>query len=390
MTTTPTLAMPNFNEPFIIESDASSDGIGAVLTEHGRPIAFMSRALGVAKKSWSVYAKEMLAIVHPVHTWRPYLLGRKFYIHTDQCSLKHLLEQRIVTPEQQKWVAKLIGHEYEIRVVLPPQSPIIHQLLKEFHDSPIGGHSGVLCTYKRLAQQFYWPSMHRSVKDHVASCEVCQRTKGQVSLLMKAVSNMNGGAFEMGKAKIPEPKSFVGKLKIVPMYLANDAKLWWRTKVEQSISGQCSIVTWDDFKKALKAQFYPENVAYNVQCKLAELQHTGSIREYVRSFTALMLDIKDMSEADRLFNFQKGLKPWARNELVRRGVKELSTALAAVESLDDYTSNASKRMFNSPQVQIIAQTNGVEIRMGEWIGATPPLEGLRGELRTRGLTPTNL
>ncbi|KAF2320912.1 hypothetical protein GH714_031791 [Hevea brasiliensis] len=113
-----------------------------------------------------------------------------------------------------------------------------------------------------------------------------------------------------------------GKLKIVPMYLANDAKLWWRTKVEQSISSQCSTVTWDDFKKALKAKFYPENVAYNARCKLAELQHTGSIREY-------------------------GLKPWARNELVRRGVKELSTALAAAESLDDYTINASKRKFNS-------------------------------------------
>ncbi|KAF2316823.1 hypothetical protein GH714_042164 [Hevea brasiliensis] len=165
-----------------------------------------------------------------------------------------------------------------------------------------------------------------------------QVLQGQVSLLMKAASNTNGGAFEMGKAKIPEPKSFggardarevdnfifdmelyftatkndsdAGQLKMVPMYLANDAKLWWRTKVEQSISGQCSIITWDDFKKALKAQFYPENVAYNARCKLAELQHTGSIREYT-------------------------------------GVKELSTALAA-ESLDDYTSNASKRKFNSP------------------------------------------
>ncbi|KAF2282588.1 hypothetical protein GH714_043217 [Hevea brasiliensis] len=95
MTTTPTLAMPNFNEPFIIESDASVDGIGAVLTQHSRPIAFMSRALGVAKKSWSVYAKEMLTIVHAVCTWRPYLLGRKFYIHTDQCSLKHLLNSEL-------------------------------------------------------------------------------------------------------------------------------------------------------------------------------------------------------------------------------------------------------------------------------------------------------
>ena len=113
MTTTPTLAMPNFNEPFIIESDASGDSIGAILSQQGRPIAFMSRALGTTKRSWSTYAKEMVAIIQAIQTWRPYLLRRKFYIHTDQRSLKYLLEQRIATPEQQKWVAKLLGYDYD-------------------------------------------------------------------------------------------------------------------------------------------------------------------------------------------------------------------------------------------------------------------------------------
>ncbi|KAH9753704.1 hypothetical protein KPL71_015173 [Citrus sinensis] len=51
MTSTPTLAMPNFNETFIIVTDASGDGIGAILQQQGHPIAFMSRALGVTKKS---------------------------------------------------------------------------------------------------------------------------------------------------------------------------------------------------------------------------------------------------------------------------------------------------------------------------------------------------
>ena len=54
MTSTPTLAMPNFNEPFVIESDALGDGIGAVLTQQGKPMAFMSQALGVSKRSWSI------------------------------------------------------------------------------------------------------------------------------------------------------------------------------------------------------------------------------------------------------------------------------------------------------------------------------------------------
>lgn len=66
ITSTPTLVMPDFNNIFIIEIDASGDGIGAMLQQQGKPIAFMSRALGVAKKSWSTYAKEMLAIVEAI------------------------------------------------------------------------------------------------------------------------------------------------------------------------------------------------------------------------------------------------------------------------------------------------------------------------------------
>ena len=114
MTTTPTLATPNFQQSFTIECDASGEGIGAVLTQQDRPIAFMSRALGVSKLSWSTYAKEMLAIIQAIQTWRPYLLGQKFYIQTNQRSLKYLLEQRGVTMEQQKWVAKLLRYDYEI------------------------------------------------------------------------------------------------------------------------------------------------------------------------------------------------------------------------------------------------------------------------------------
>lgn len=115
---TPTLAMLNFNETFVIESDASGTGIRAVLTQQGKPIAFMSRVLGGSKLSWSTYAKEMLAIIEAVRTWRPYLYGRKFIIQTDQKSLKYLLEQRVITPEQQGWVAKLLRFDYEI--VNPP------------------------------------------------------------------------------------------------------------------------------------------------------------------------------------------------------------------------------------------------------------------------------
>lgn len=83
MTTILILVMPNFSKPFVIQSDASGEGIGAVLTQNIKPIAFMSKVLGVTKKSWSIYAKEMLAILEAICMWRPYLLDTKIYIQTD-------------------------------------------------------------------------------------------------------------------------------------------------------------------------------------------------------------------------------------------------------------------------------------------------------------------
>ncbi|KAL5827799.1 hypothetical protein ACOSQ3_019650 [Xanthoceras sorbifolium] len=100
MTQTPVLALPDFNKTFEVYTDASGEGMGAVLVQDKKPLAFISQALGPMKKAWSTYAREMLAVIHTVNVWRPYLVGRKFTIVTDQRALRHLLQQKIVTPEQ--------------------------------------------------------------------------------------------------------------------------------------------------------------------------------------------------------------------------------------------------------------------------------------------------
>ncbi|XP_041025417.1 uncharacterized protein LOC121265821 [Juglans microcarpa x Juglans regia] len=114
MTTTPVLALPNFEKPFEVYTDASGEGIGVVLVQEKRPIGFISKALGPMKKAWSTYTREMLAVVHAMKMWRPYLLGRRFTIVTDQQALRHLLQQKIVTLKQQKFIVKLLGFEYDI------------------------------------------------------------------------------------------------------------------------------------------------------------------------------------------------------------------------------------------------------------------------------------
>ena len=89
MASTPVLALPNFTKPFFIECDASGRGIGAVLMQKGRPLAYISKALSGKNLAMSTYDKEMLAIVFAVQKWHPYLMGQYFKILTDHRSLKY-------------------------------------------------------------------------------------------------------------------------------------------------------------------------------------------------------------------------------------------------------------------------------------------------------------
>ncbi|KAL4295662.1 hypothetical protein GQ457_12G011410 [Hibiscus cannabinus] len=114
VSTAPVLALPEFDEEFSVETDACEMGIGAVLTQRGKPLAFFSKALGNKHQKLSVYEKEMLAALMAVKKWSQYLVGRHFKIKTDHQSLRFLAENQAVTPAQQKWIAKMMGFDYEV------------------------------------------------------------------------------------------------------------------------------------------------------------------------------------------------------------------------------------------------------------------------------------
>jgi hypothetical protein len=110
----PVLALPDFSTTFLVETDASALGVGAVLMQKGHPLAFLSKALGPKLRGLSTYEKEYLAVILAVQQWWPYLQHQEFVILTDHKSLTQLNEQRLHTPWQHKVFTKLLGLQYKV------------------------------------------------------------------------------------------------------------------------------------------------------------------------------------------------------------------------------------------------------------------------------------
>jgi hypothetical protein len=101
------LAPPDFSLPFVLECDASTKGIGAILMQGGHPIVFESQNLSQPERLYSIYDKEMLEIMHSLMKFRQYLVGNKFVVKTDHNSLKYFLKQNDLSECQKKWVTKI-------------------------------------------------------------------------------------------------------------------------------------------------------------------------------------------------------------------------------------------------------------------------------------------
>ncbi|GJV55997.1 retrotransposon-related protein [Tanacetum coccineum] len=156
----------------MVECDASSAWVGAILFEAEHLVAYFSKEFSPSNQFKSAYDWEMLALVLAVQEWSHYLLGGHFLIRTDHYTLKFLLEQRITTTEQQQLLLKLMPYDFSIsqrarkenrgqmhflrnpiqgRMVIPDTPNLKLKLLQECHTSPTGGHGGFLKTLKRFS-----------------------------------------------------------------------------------------------------------------------------------------------------------------------------------------------------------------------------------------------
>ena len=220
----PTLAIPQDEGLWKVETDASAAAIGAILLQkqhdgQWKMVDCISQALSPTEQHYAVYDREFLAIIRALEAWTPYLLSAKepFEIHSDHANLQYFRQAQKLNPRQMRWTSKLAMFKYKMVYVkgssnvaadalsrrpdhgiaeVEEQPPVFPELvevnsvvtfamskeerlsaLKDCHDSPWAGHPGVEKTVDLVAHLHWWPKLREDVRKYVLGCQSCQRNK---------------------------------------------------------------------------------------------------------------------------------------------------------------------------------------------------------------------
>jgi hypothetical protein len=118
LATAPVLAQPDIEKPFDVYCDASDSGLGCVLMQEGRVIAYASRQLRRHQEHYPTHDLELAVVVHALKIWCHYLLGNICHIYTDHKSLKYIFTQSELNMRQRRWLE--LNKDYELKIHYHP------------------------------------------------------------------------------------------------------------------------------------------------------------------------------------------------------------------------------------------------------------------------------
>ncbi|GJR13817.1 reverse transcriptase domain-containing protein [Tanacetum coccineum] len=133
----PILALPEGSDDFVVYCDASIKGLGAILMQRLKVIAYASRQLKIHEKNYTTHDLELGAVVFALKIWRHYLYGIKCVVFTDNKSLQHILNQKELNMRQHRWVELLSDYDYEIRYHLRKANIVADALSQKKRVKPL-------------------------------------------------------------------------------------------------------------------------------------------------------------------------------------------------------------------------------------------------------------
>ncbi|GKA36574.1 putative reverse transcriptase domain-containing protein [Tanacetum coccineum] len=137
MTNAPILDLPEGTENFVVYFDASHKGLGAVLMQKEKVIAYASRQLKIHEKNYTTHDLELGAVVFALNIWRHYLYGTKCTVFTDHKSLQHILDQKELNMRQRRWFELLSDYDCDIRYHLGKANVVANALSRKEQIKPL-------------------------------------------------------------------------------------------------------------------------------------------------------------------------------------------------------------------------------------------------------------
>ncbi|GJT37751.1 putative reverse transcriptase domain-containing protein [Tanacetum coccineum] len=203
----PILALPEGNNDFVVYCDASCQGLGAVLMQREKVIAYASRQLKPHEENYTTHDLELGAVVFALKIWRHYLYGTKCTVFTDHKILQHILNKKELNMRQRRWLELLADYDCKIRYHPGKANVVADALSQKERIKPLR-HSrkktSRLRTYEEwikhlkcilmelvvlrteagyhsldLKKLYWWPNMKAIIAEYVGKCLTCSRVKAK-------------------------------------------------------------------------------------------------------------------------------------------------------------------------------------------------------------------
>eukprot|EP00253_Pinus_taeda_P020750 PITA_20750 len=258
LTTAPVLSIVDSEKDYTVCTDASKEGVGGVLMQEGKVVAYESRKLKEHEQKYSVYDLELTAVVHVLKMWRHYLLGRKFLLLTDHHSLTSYFNQPTLNARQARWVDFLSGFDFEIKHLKGKENRVADALSRKMH-----------CLYE-IATSKGWSTFHEEIKQVAEQDPEYQQKKRQVQ---EVTSHLRQQGYEL-----KTPGILYYKKRI---YIPNQAEVKKRILDEYHKSPYAGYPGYQKFITALRKECYwpgmkkevIDYLARCIECQQVKVEH---------------------------------------------------------------------------------------------------------------------